>query len=295
MKHYLKRVRPSAPSRRSVTITLTVSLATLAALATLVGNLASTTVPDVLKPYVPYSWFALVIILLLGLIVTFWSAWYTSNQPATDSSLLSPISQPTIQGSTQASPSASSHQNISATTSIQQTGSAASSQSSAPTASSGVTPVAAVSPSSAPGSDHYHTCVISYATDDEPFVNKLYADLKAYGVPCWLADQDGKLGDKLRAEIYQAIDQLDKLLLVLSEHAIESKWVEEEVDVALDREHQQPGTFLLFPLRLDDTVFTTKKYWAITVRQRRIGDFRQWQQEAEYQKALQRVLRDLRI
>ncbi len=113
----------------------------------------------------------------------------------------------------------------------------------------------------------YHTCVMSYATEDEPFVKKLYADLQARGVRCWLAEQDGKLGDKLRADIYQAIRQQDKLLLVLSQNAIESKWVEEEVDVALDREHQQPGLSLLFPIRLDQSIFTTEKYWAITVRQ----------------------------
>jgi TIR domain len=141
----------------------------------------------------------------------------------------------------------------------------------------------------------YHSCVLSYATEDEPFVTKLYADLQAQGVPCWLAEQDGKLGDKLRADIYRAIRQKEKLLLILSQNAIESTWVEEEVDVALDREHQQSGTLMLFPVRLDESVFTTEKYWAITVRQRRIGDFRQWQNDAEYQRALQRLLRDLQV
>src|SRR5260370_268804 len=100
-----------------------------------------------------------------------------------------------------------------------------------------------VSPVTASGSSLYHTCVISYATEDEKFVKKLYADLQMQGVPCWFAEQDLKQGDHLRAEIYQAIRQQEKLLLVLSQNAIESKWVEEEVDVALDREHQQPGIF----------------------------------------------------
>lgn len=141
----------------------------------------------------------------------------------------------------------------------------------------------------------YHSCVLSYATEDQAFVEKLYADLQASGVDCWCAEHDVKQGEKLREEIYRAIRQQKKLLLVLSQHAIESKWVEEEVDVALDREHQQLGTWLLFPLRLDETVFTTDKYWAITVRQRRIGDFRQWQDDEAYQRALQRLLRDLQV
>lgn len=135
--------------------------------------------------------------------------------------------------------------------------------------------------------------MIGYSNKDTAFVNKLYTDLQARGVPCLLVDQDLKIGDKLREEIYRAVRQLDKLLLVLSEHAIASKWVEEAVDVALDRERQQPGTYLLFPLLLDDTVLDTEKYWAIAVRQRLIGNFTNWQQDAEYQQALQRVLRDL--
>ena len=77
-------------------------------------------------------------------------------------------------------------------------------------------------------------------------------------------------------------------------HAIGSVWVEEEVDAALDREHQHRGTFLLFPIRLDDQVLQTSKAWGVAVRQRYIGDFRQWIDDALYQRALQRLLRDLK-
>ena len=97
----------------------------------------------------------------------------------------------------------------------------------------------------------------------------------------------------MRDEIYGAIQRQDKLLIILSEHAIGSKWVEEEVDVALDREHRQNGTYLLFPIRLDDQVLKAHKAWAIAVRQRYIGDFRQWSDDVMYQQALQRLLRDL--
>lgn len=140
----------------------------------------------------------------------------------------------------------------------------------------------------------YHSCVLSYATDDQAFAEKLHADLTQQGVSCWFAPHDLKMGDKLRDKIYEAIQRQDKLLIVLSEHAIGSAWVEEEVDAALDREHLQKGTFLLFPIRLDDQVLQTSKAWAIAVRQRYIGDFRQWMDDAMYQRALQRLLRDLK-
>ena len=144
-------------------------------------------------------------------------------------------------------------------------------------------------------SSEYHSCILSYATEDQDFAEKLHADLISKGVSCWYAPHDLKTGDKLRDKVYEAIQQQDKLLIVLSEHAIGSLWVEEEVDVALDREHQQKGTYLLFPIRLDDQVLQTSKAWAIAVRQRYIGDFRQWTDDALYQRALQRLLRDLHI
>src|SRR5260370_40632572 len=102
------------------------------------------------------------------------------------------------------------------------------------------------------------------------------------------------MGDKLRDKSHEAIQRQDKFLTVLSEHAIGSVWVEEEVDAALDREHQQQSTFLLFPIRLDDQVLQTSKAWAVAVRQRYIGDFRQQADDAMYQRALQRLLRDLK-
>lgn len=142
-------------------------------------------------------------------------------------------------------------------------------------------------------SSQYHSCILSYATEDQDFAEKLHADLTRKGVSCWFAPHDLKTGDKLRDKVYEAIQRQDKLLIVLSEHAIESTWVGEEVDAALDREHQQKGTYMLFPIRLDDQVLQTSKAWAIAMRQRYIGDFRQWMDDAMYQRALQRLLRDL--
>jgi len=142
-------------------------------------------------------------------------------------------------------------------------------------------------------SSEYHSCILSYATEDQGFAEKLHADLTSKGISCCFAPHDLKTGDKVRDKVYKAIGRQDKLLIVLSEHAIDSAWVEEEVDVALDREHQQKGTYLLFPIRLDDQVLQTSKAWAIAVRQRYIGDFRQWSDDAMYQRALLRLLRDL--
>ena len=51
-------------------------------------------------------------------------------------------------------------------------------------------------------SSDYHTCVLSYATEDQAFAEKLHADLQNKGVSCWFAPHDLKVGDKLLAQIY---------------------------------------------------------------------------------------------
>ena len=53
---------------------------------------------------------------------------------------------------------------------------------------------------------------------------------------------------------------------------------------------------MLFPIRLDDAVIETDEAWAAHIRRtRHIGDFSQWQDPDAYQRALKRLLRDLKI
>jgi hypothetical protein len=87
----------------------------------------------------------------------------------------------------------------------------------------------------------------------------------------------------------------DKVLLILSEGAIASDWVEGEVTRALDEERTRKNV-VLFPVRLDDAVMQTSEAWARLLRgQRNIGDFTGWKEHDSYQKSLERLMRDLRI
>jgi hypothetical protein len=71
--------------------------------------------------------------------------------------------------------------------------------------------------------------------------------------------------------------------------------VEDEVTKAFEEERQRGGA-VLFPVRVDDAVFETKEAWAAKLRaNRHIGDFRAWKDHDAYQKALEGVLRDLRV
>ena len=62
---------------------------------------------------------------------------------------------------------------------------------------------------------------------------------------------------------------------------------------AIEREREQ-GTTVLFPVRIDNTVTTQHTGWPALIRRtRHIGDFRRWKTHGVYQKAFERLLRDL--
>jgi hypothetical protein len=140
----------------------------------------------------------------------------------------------------------------------------------------------------------YSTCFISHAPLDQAFAEQLHADLLLHGVPCWFAPEDMRIGDKKRVRVEQAIRDYDKLLLVLSQDAVKSDWVEYEVETAFEKEDRDK-TLVLFPIRLDETVMKSATGWAAHIRRtRHIGDFPHWTQPDAYQKALSRLLRDLK-
>jgi hypothetical protein len=140
-----------------------------------------------------------------------------------------------------------------------------------------------------------YSCFISYSSKDEPFAQRLHADLQDKGVRCWFAPEDMKIGDRIADTIDTAIRLRDKLLLVLSEASMPSAWVLKEVRTAL-AEEERHGRTVLFPIRLDDAVMDTTEQWAHDIRRtRHIGDFTRWKEHDVYQKALERLLRDLRV
>jgi TIR domain len=68
------------------------------------------------------------------------------------------------------------------------------------------------------------------------FARRLYNDLQGNNVRCWFAPEHMKIGSKIRESIDTSLRLYDRLLIVLSEHSVESQWVEHEVETALDKE-----------------------------------------------------------
>jgi len=141
----------------------------------------------------------------------------------------------------------------------------------------------------------YYSCFVSYSSSDREFAKRIQADLQAAGVRCWFAPEDLQIGAKIADAIDDAIRLRDKVLLILSRNSITSPWVEDEVTKAFEEERRR-GITVLFPLRLDDTVFASNEAWASKLRDNRhIGDFQGWRNHGTYQKALARLIRDLAV
>jgi hypothetical protein len=148
----------------------------------------------------------------------------------------------------------------------------------------------------------YYSCFISYSTRDQAFAERLYNDLQGKGVRCWFAPEDIAGGKKLYEQIDQAIRVHDKLLLVLSKHSIGSEWVMTEIRRTRKAELRDKRQ-KLFPIRLVD--WDVLKDWecfdadtgkdlAVEVREYFIPDFSNWENQAAYQPAFDRLLHDLK-
>ena len=104
-----------------------------------------------------------------------------------------------------------------------------------------------------------------------------------------------KIDDRIRDTIDQQIHLRQKLLLILSLASIANTRGEDEVEAALAEERTSPERrIVLVPIEIDHAVEKTDRTWARQIKQtRHIGDFTHWEDSDAYQKALDRLLRDL--
>lgn len=148
----------------------------------------------------------------------------------------------------------------------------------------------------------WHSCFISYSTKDEKFAQRLHARMRQAGLRVWFAPEDVKGGDYFFEQIERAIQLHDRLLLVLSEDSIQSKWVEREIRKTRKVERAEKRR-KLFPITLTD--YETLKKWecldsdsgedlAEEVRKYHILDFSNWKNHDAFEKVFVRLEKDLR-
>lgn len=145
----------------------------------------------------------------------------------------------------------------------------------------------------------FSTCFISFTEADDTFSERLYNDLQAKGVRCWRWKEDAKWGKTLMRSIDEAVRVYDKLIVICSEQSLNAPAVIREIERALQKEDEQARQGnegeVLFPIRLDDYIFTGwQHHRKADVTAKTVGDFRQWKGHDSYQKAFDRLLRDLK-
>jgi hypothetical protein len=138
------------------------------------------------------------------------------------------------------------------------------------------------------------SCFISHAGKDDLFAQQLYDDLTERSVGCWIDDRDLVIGDRLLRRFHQEISFHSKILLILSQHSVESAWVEDEVLMAMARE-KSDRTTILIPILIDDAVKKSTVSWASLIwSTRHVGDFQDWQDPKRYADSLEKLLRALK-
>jgi uncharacterized protein YjbI with pentapeptide repeats len=148
----------------------------------------------------------------------------------------------------------------------------------------------------------FYSCFISYSNEDEAFARQLYSSLRRERLQVWFAPEDMKRGQKIYEQIDRAIQVHDRLLFILSEHSLTSKWVETEIRRARKAE-REGGRRKLFPIliagyeALRDWVCidsVTGEDLAEEVRQYFIPDFSNWREQDSFKTEFAKLLRDLR-
>jgi hypothetical protein len=75
---------------------------------------------------------------------------------------------------------------------------------------------------------------ISHDHSDKPFVHRLSRDLERFGYPVWIDEAEIKYGESLITKIHDAIKDADVIIVVISSTSVKSKWVAQEVELALN-------------------------------------------------------------
>jgi uncharacterized protein YjbI with pentapeptide repeats len=149
----------------------------------------------------------------------------------------------------------------------------------------------------------YQSVFVSYSHADEAFASALIAALQSHGIRCWLDKHEMLPGDRLFDAIHRGIRESDRFLLCCSRDSLTSWWVDNEVEVVLQREQQivkREGrqVSLLIPLDLDGYIFSEE--WAsgkaAQIRARVATDVHGWNSDqARFSAAMSQLTRSLSL
>ncbi|MCB9422150.1 MAG: SUMF1/EgtB/PvdO family nonheme iron enzyme [Ardenticatenaceae bacterium] len=90
---------------------------------------------------------------------------------------------------------------------------------------------------------------ISHAHEDAELAQRLAHDLEAEGWSIWIAPDSIRPGEKWASAISRGLDESGIFVLLLTPHAVQSRWVRHETDVAVEMEHD--GEMRFIPLQVE--------------------------------------------
>jgi hypothetical protein len=145
-------------------------------------------------------------------------------------------------------------------------------------------------------------CFISYSWKDAKFVDKLRDHLAAEGVNVWL-DRHDLVAGTIQDQVWRAIQVHHVVIIVLSKAAVESDWVEHELDMAREKEKAEERP-VLCPIALDDAWKAkveakgrpgdpSRVLWR-TLKKKVVVDFSGWESGA-FEGSIEKLLRGLKL
>ncbi|MDQ3907364.1 MAG: toll/interleukin-1 receptor domain-containing protein [Acidobacteriota bacterium] len=148
----------------------------------------------------------------------------------------------------------------------------------------------------------FYSCFISYSHADKSFARRLHDALQGRGIRCWLDEHQLRPGDKIYTEVDRGIRLWDKVLLCCSKESLNSWWVENEIQIAFEKEQQlrkQRGqdVLALIPLNLDGYLFgeECKHGLAAQIRARLTADFTGWETDnSKFESEFEKLVKALR-
>lgn len=95
---------------------------------------------------------------------------------------------------------------------------------------------------------------LAHASEDKPFVRKLYAKLKVIGLNPWLDEENLRPGIQWDQEIKQAIGEAKYFIACISSNSItKSGYIQKELRLALkELEQKAPGVIYFIPALIED-------------------------------------------
>lgn len=138
----------------------------------------------------------------------------------------------------------------------------------------------------------YHSVFLSYSEKDINFASRFYADLIRSEIKCWFAPENIYYGSDIFDSIDQAIENFDKMIVILSKNSVESIWVEDEVKkmFSIEREKKEK---LILPILIENIDNTNFKPWVKKLLENRhYAKIFDWNtNDAHYEYTLSKILR----